>query len=291
MDSNIQIMEQNNVLCEEIENLLKKFTDENMTLYTNRYHRLLDEFNNGKISENGMTLYALAPQLLHSNLEELKEELETKIKNKDGIITNEYKYSKYFNSMLEQCIKRINPHLMNDVFIHSGIIILSEFLLTVDKFLKDDSIQFSIKTKYFEIITDIIILCCASELTWNGYSNWSLIEQLKNFYINNDNDYSTILDFLINEIRNKKFTVKEASFSEILLSKDSLTSANSLISLAIITNYKQVLKKYTEQKSNNYSLQERDRMIFELTNHIQNLGDDELINLYNSLIIEKQKNL
>jgi len=292
MNSIYDIKENIKLLCEKIKNLLKNFTDEQQAIYLSKYNNLLNSYNSGKIENNGSTLYLVAPQTLLNELKSLIEELENKIRNNDGIITPIYEYSKYFDTMIEKCLKRIKPNAMNITFIRNGIPMLSDFLLEVDKFLKDERIDYSVKSEYFGIITDIIILCCSSEISscFSVMSNWKLVDQLRELFIDDANDYTVILNFLVNEIKNGKFIIKPENFTDIMLSKNSLSSANLLISLSTNISYKPIFEKYTDKRNNELSLEERSQIISKITNRLQDLSDDELFRLYNSLFQDKSKN-
>lgn len=280
MDPNFEIIEKNNSLCKEIENYLNSFIEEVKLLYLNKYNALLNRFNQGKFQENGIMLYAYSPQYLFNELVMLKEELEDKIRNKEGVITSEYKFKEYLKKMIDSSVKRINPHFMNLYFLKEGILILSDFLNMVYDFLTDVNISDLVKETCFEDISHIIILCCSSEITWVSMINDSLVDQFKKFFINDDKDYSIISDFLVNQIRSGKFNINLNKFSEIMDSKKDLSSANFLISLAILIDYKPILKTHTD---GSLDFQDRDRMVSDITNYIQSLDNGELTNFYNSL--------
>ena len=199
-----ETIKKNKELLEEINQLLKSFTEESKNHYLKKIDLLLNKFNNGKQISNEITLYSYPPQSLNLDLEDIKNELKNNIKNNIGVITPLYNYSQYFKQIFNHYLEKINSKKFNyNIYcVQNSLNSTLDYIKTVGVFLNDQTIDITEKEKYFEIIIDTLILILSNDLIWPN-SNETFLTLLNLYKEENNFNYDLLITYFLKRLDNE----------------------------------------------------------------------------------------
>lgn len=282
-----ETIKKNKELLEEINQLLKSFTEESKNHYLKKIDLLLNKYNNGKQITDETTLYIYPPQALNLDLEDMKNELKNNIKNNIGIITPLYNYSQYFKRIFNHFLEKISSknYSYNISYVQDSLKSGLDYIKTVGVFLNDQTIDITEKEKHFEIITDTLILILSNDLFWSN-NDITFLTLLNLYKEENSFNYNLLITYLLKRLDNEtSLTPWPNTLLSIKAYQDKTESANFLIAISTLCDYKQIINKY---KVPDKDEEDKNKIISYIVSKLPELSDEDLRNLY-EIILNKEK--